>query len=202
MSAKSVVDGPFNRPVFPDHSRETLSNGPRRVRVIVNVAIGVLALFALPLADLATAQDRPAPAAEFTAGWVGFADDGVVSESLVGGALRLYVSPRLSVGPEVAYINGDNHSHLMLTANVTWDVRAQASGRPASFTPYFVVGGGLFQTRETLFTGTFTSSEGAFTAGGGVRAPVGDRVTVGVDTRVGWELHLRVAGSIGVRLGR
>ena len=202
MFAESAVDGQFSRRVLPDHSHKTRSNGLRRVSVIVNVAIGVLALFVLPMADLATAQDRPAPAAEFTAGWVGFADDGVVSESLVGGTVRLYLRPRLSVGPEVVYINGDNHSHLMLTGNVTWDMRAQASGQPPSITPYVVVGCGLFQTRETFFTGTFSSSEGAFTAGGGVRALVGDRVTVGVDTRVGWELHLRVAGTIGVRLGR
>jgi len=63
-----------------------------------------------------------------------------------------------------------------------------------------VAGGGLFQTRERFPVGTFTSSEGAFTAGGGVRAALGQRVTVGVDTRVGWELHLRVSGLIGVRL--
>lgn len=58
----------------------------------------------------------------------------------------------------------------------------------------------VFQTRESLFTGTFTSSEGAFTAGGGVRLAAG-RVTVGIDARVGWELHLRLNGFIGLRLG-
>ena len=31
---------------------------------------------------------------------------------------------------------------------------------------------------------------------------VGDRVTVGVDARIGWETHVRVNGVIGVRLGR
>ena len=45
-------------------------------------------------------------------------------------------------------------------------------------------------------------TEGAFTAGGGVRAFASDRVTVGIDARVGWELHLRVNGFVGVRLGR
>lgn len=54
--------------------------------------IFVFALLAAPMADLATAQDRPGPAAEFAAGWVGFADDGIVSESLVGG-VRIPLSP-------------------------------------------------------------------------------------------------------------
>ncbi len=166
------------------------------------LVIGAFVLLAAPMADRATAQNRPGPAAEFAAGWVGFADDGVVSESLVGGAVRLYLRPRLSVGPEVVYIHGDNHSHLMVTGNVTWDVLAPTNGRPRSITPFVVLGGGVFQTRERFSSGAFTSSEGAFTAGGGVRAVVGDRVTIGADARVGWELHLRVSGLVGLRLGR
>ena len=172
------------------------------VAALIRLAIGAVALFVLPMADVAAAQDRPGPAAEFAAGWVGFADDGIVSEGLVGGAARWYLLPRISVGPEVVYIHGDNHSHLIVTGNVTFDLFALTSGRPRQVTPFLVAGGGVFQTRESFFTQTFTSREGAFTAGGGVRALVTDRVTVGVDMRVGWELHLRVNGSIGLRLGR
>jgi hypothetical protein len=142
------------------------------VGTYVRLVIGAFALLAAPMAGLAAAQDRPGPAAEFEAGWVGFADDGVISESPVGGAVRLYLRPRLSVGPEVVYIHGDNHSHLMVTGNATWDLLAPTNGRPPSITPFFGVGGGVFQTRETFFSGTFTSSEGAFTVGGGVRAVV------------------------------
>ena len=64
------------------------------------------------------------------------------------------------------------------------------------------MGGGLFQTRENFFNQDFTSREGAFTAGGGVRAALGDRITAGFETRIGWELHVRINGFIGVRLGR
>jgi hypothetical protein len=46
------------------------------------------------------------------------------------------------------------------------------------------------------------ASEGAFTAGGGVRAYLGDRAFVGVDARVGWELHVRINGLVGISLGR
>ena len=174
----------------------------RRFPAFVRVAIVALGLLAMSMANTAAAQDRPGPAAEFAVGWVGFADDGIVSESLVGGAVRWYVHPRISVGPEVVYIRGDNHSHLMATGNLTWDLFAPTNGRPRQVTPFLAAGGGAFQTRESFLTGTFTSSEGAFTAGGGARALVGNRISVGIETRVGWELHLRLSGSIGLRLGR
>jgi len=170
--------------------------------VLVGVAIGTLTLLAPPTVNPAAAQDRPGPAAEFMAGWVGFADDGIPSESLIGGAARWYLLPRISIGPEVVYIHGNHHSHLVVTGNVTWDIVGPNEGRPPRITPFLIAGAGLFRTHETLFRGPYASSDGAFTAGGGVRALIGDRVIVGIDTRVGWELHLRLNGSIGLRLGR
>ena len=158
---------------------------------------GALAFCVVPVAH---AQERPGPAVDVGAAWIGFADDGVVSEGAIAGAARWYVSPRIAVGPELLYIRGDNHSHLALTGNLTWDLLPEAS-RPAA-TPFLVVGAGMFQTRETFSSGDFTSTEGAFTAGGGVRARAGNRVSVGVDARVGWELHVRVGGFVTIRLGR
>jgi hypothetical protein len=169
---------------------------------LMKVAIGAFVLLAAPLADPAAAQDRPGPMVELAAGWVGFADDGIVSEGLIGGAVRLYLRPRLSVGPEIASIHGENHSHLMVTGNVTCDLLSPINGRSRQINPFVIAGGGLFQTRERFFNETFTSSEGAFTAGGGVRALVGNRVTIGVEARVGWELHLRINGLVGLHLGR
>jgi len=68
-----------------------------------------------PLARSAIAQERPGPLGELALGALLFADDGIVAEGFVGGAARFYVLPRISVGPEIAYIQGDNHSHLSLT---------------------------------------------------------------------------------------
>jgi hypothetical protein len=169
---------------------------------LMAVPLSVIALLVSPLARAAAAQDIPPPAVEFEAGWVGFADDGIVHESMVGGAARWYLRPRLGVGPELVYVSGSHHSHRIVTGNITFDLLSPASGRPRPVTPFLVAGGGLFQTRETLTGGDFTSSEGAFTAGGGIRASAGDRVTIGIDARVGWELHLRVNGFVGLRLGR
>ena len=163
--------------------------------------IFAVVLLAAPMAHLAAAQDRPRPAVELAAGWVGFADDGIVNEGLVAGAARWYLLPRVSVGPELVYIDGARHSHLVVTGNVVWDVLAPTNRRPPRVTPFLVAGGGVFQTREQFFNGTYTSSEGAFTVGGGVRAFVGDRVTVGLDMRVGWEPHVRINALVGLQLG-
>lgn len=91
----------------------------------------------------------------------------------------------------------------MLTGNVTFDLVRPANGEPRAVTPFVVVGGGLFRTRESVRNNeVFTSSEGAFTAGGGVRALVGKYAIVGVEARIGWEMHIRLNGILGVRLGR
>jgi len=174
-------------------------NKPRVPAGRTHAIVRALAFGLVFLPVCAIAQDRPSPAAEFSAGWVGFADDGIVSEGMVGGAVRWYVSPRVGVGPEVLFIAGSNHSHFVLTGNVTVDLLSPVNGRPRAITPFVLAGGGLFRTRETFRNGPFTSTEGAFTAGGGVRARPGDHVTFGVDARIGWELHLRVNGFVGVQ---
>jgi hypothetical protein len=176
--------------------------GELPIRSPLTAPLVAIALLIAPMAGRASAQDRSGVAMEVTAGWVGFADDGIVGEGLIGGAARVYLRPRVSIGPEISYINGQNHSHLMLTGNVTFDLLPVGGASPRRVTPFVVAGAGVFQTRETFFGDTFTSSEGAFTAGGGVRALVGRQVTVGLDARVGWELHVRVNGLVGLRLGR
>jgi hypothetical protein len=174
----------------------------QRVRTGRPAVFAAFLVLAPALTATAAAQERPAPSLDFSAGWVGFADDGVVSEGMVGGAGRFYLSPRIAIGPELLWIGGQNHSHTVLTGNVTFDIGAPAAGRPARVTPFLVVGGGMFQTRESFFGEDSTHTEGAFTAGGGVRVAAGNRVTAGVDARIGWEAHLRIAGVVGVRLGR
>jgi hypothetical protein len=158
----------------------------------------------LSCAGSAQAQDRlPAPIVEVAAGALNFPDDGgMVTEGFVGGTLRFYLRPRLSVGPELSYVTGERHHHLILTGNVTIDVIGPTRGAPARVTPFFVAGAGLYRTSEQFPFEDFTHTEGSFTAGGGVRALVGSRVTVGAEARVGWELHVRVNGVVGIQLGR
>ncbi len=163
----------------------------------ITAVVAVLLLWALPV----SAQDRPAPALELAAGWVGFADDGVVSERPIGAAARWYLSPRVSIGPEVTFIAGESHSHQVVTGNLTFDFLAPRNGRPR-VTPFVVVGGGMFRTSEAFaFRPSYASTEGAFTVGGGMRVPINDRFAAGIDARLGWEPHLRLTGFVSVRLG-
>ncbi len=171
------------------------------LRRLLIPSVGVATLLTVSVRT-AAAQERPAPTVEFAAGSLFFPDDGIVSERFGGAAGHFYLSPRISVGPEIVFVQGQRHSHLMVTGNLTCDLVAPANGRPRRVTPFVVVGGGLFQTRENFPTGNFTSSEGAFTAGGGVRTLLGDHVTLGIETRSGWETHIRVNGLVGVRFGR
>jgi len=154
-------------------------------------------------ARLAAADDaRSGAVVEVAGGALLFPDDGVVREAFVGGVTRIYVMPRMSIGPEIAYVAAAQHSHLMITGNVMWDLVAPAGGSPRVFTPFAVVGGGLFRTSEPFPRGDFSHVEGAFTAGGGVRGQVSPSVFVGVEARVGWELHVRVNVLLGIDLGR
>ena len=174
-----------------------------KLRKAATLAVVVVVILVVSMARPAAAQERPGPVTEFAAGSLLFADDGVVAENFVGGSARFYVLPRVSVGPEVAFIRGEHHSHLMLTGNVTFDFISPINGQPRPITPFAVVGGGLFSTRE-LFPNdrVFTSTEGGFTGGGGVRALIGRHVVVGAEARIGWELHIRVNGMVGVRFDR
>jgi hypothetical protein len=160
-----------------------------------------LVLLVTALASPVAAQSRPAPAGEFTAGWAGFVDDATIDHATVGVAARWYVTPRLSIGPEVVYMVGpDSDRDLFFTGKLVFDILPpRAGGRPV--VPYVVADGGFFRHTGRVGTGTFTSHEGAASGGGGVRFWLGDRVYVAPELRVGWELHTRVTATVGFRLG-
>jgi len=145
----------------------------------------------------AVAQDR-AWAIDGSVGYTGLVDDAAKNYLTVGGSVRRHVSPRISVGPElVVMTNGARLRDrlVMATGNVTFDVGpATARG-----TPFLVAGFGMFAGRENFPSGPFWSSDPAFTVGGGVRARIGDRVSIGGEYRLGWELHHRVTATAGFR---
>lgn len=167
------------------------------------LATAVIALLAIAVwgAPTASAQERPQPSVDVAAGVLVFADDGAPTEPFVGAAMRVYISPRISLGPEVAAIRGERHHHYMLTGNLTVDLRAPAQrGAVAGVTPFVVIGGGVFSTHERFGNTSYASSDPAFTAGGGIRVRAGRRVTLGAEVRIGWELHVRTNALVGIGL--
>jgi hypothetical protein len=144
----------------------------------------------------ALAQDR-AWVADVSIGWAGLVDDATKNYLLVGASVRRFVTPRISIGPELVVMSNGNEvrdRNVMLTGNVVFDAF------PGSrVSPFIVGGGGIFWGRDQVRNGPYWFSDPAFTAGGGVRANVSDALTAAVEYRLGWELHQRLSGSVGVR---
>jgi hypothetical protein len=95
---------------------------------------------------------------------------------------------------------GDDRD-FFVTGNVTFDLLPARRATPRPPVPYLIVGAGLMNHSNSFAGGTFSSSEGAFTAGAGVRVSLGERLYVAPEFRVGWELHYRIAASVGYRFG-
>jgi hypothetical protein len=175
-----------------------------RIRGLLSVALAAT-FVAAPGA--ATAQDgagaRPAPVVEVTGGYAGFLDDAIIEHGVFGGSARVYLLPRVSVGPEIVYMVGPHDDRdLFVTGNLTFDILGPSGGRPRRVTPFLVAGGGWFRHSDRFGFEEFSSTEGAFTAGGGLRAWASERVFLAADARVGWEPHVRFTGTVGFALGR
>jgi opacity protein-like surface antigen len=150
-------------------------------------------------AGSAAAQALRPMAVEGTVGWAGFVDDTTIEHGLFGGAVRAPLGAgRLSVGPEIVYARGPASDRDLFVLGSLWVdlVRERPQTR---IVPYVVAGAGYMRHSDRFASRTFASGEGSFTAGGGVRAHVTDRVYVGGDVRLGWELHLRATAHLGVR---
>jgi opacity protein-like surface antigen len=164
----------------------------------MRAALAVCVVLVIGVASSVSAQDRRNGSVEGIGGWAGFVDDDTIGHSVFGIAAKWNVSPRVALGPELVYMIGPRSDRdLMLTGNVTVDL----FDRPV--TPFFVVGGGLFRHSDDFgglgLRGTFSSTEGAFTAGGGVRIAVNDRFYIAPEARLGWELHTRLSVAAGWR---
>jgi opacity protein-like surface antigen len=168
------------------------------------IRVALAAVLVAGLSASASAQDRPRPAVELTVGWVGFVDDATVHERLVAAGVRWYVSPRVSLGPEISYMVGPRTLRdLLVTGNVVFDFVTPRTGAPARpITPYLVAGAGIFSHGQKFAGRTFRSNEGGFTGGGGARIRISDRVYVAPEFRIGWEMHVRAAVTLGIRIGQ
>jgi hypothetical protein len=167
-----------------------------RTVILLTAAVAGLLVVARP----ASAQSaRPSPVVEISVARGAFLDETPILHGVVGGSARWYISRRVSLGPEVTYMAGPRSDRdLFVTGNLTVDLRP---ARPAArFTPYLVAGAGLFRHSDTFSGQRYTSSEGAVTAGAGVRIAATPRLWIAPELRVGWEPHTRVGVTVGYRL--
>ena len=163
------------------------------------VPIATLSIAAVLAAAPAGAQ--PAVAAEALAGQSAFVDESPIGHFVLGGAARVHLAPRHSLGPEVVYMRGpESDRDWFMTVNYTFDFVPQGEGQARRrVNPFLVAGGGVMWHSDRFGSRTFSSSEGAFTAGGGVRVWLTDHVYALGEVRAGWEPHVRFNGGVGVR---
>jgi hypothetical protein len=167
-------------------------------RVLAGVALAAALIGATP----ARAQSiRPPASIEILAGHAGFADEATIEHAVFGGAGRVYLTPRISIGPEVTYMHGpgDDRDWFFL-GNFIFDFRSPVAGRPPRVSPFVIAGAGFFTHSDRVGTGIYTSGGGTFAAGAGTRVNVTDRVYVMGDLRFGWEWHYRITGGVGVSM--
>lgn len=167
-------------------------------RLSTRLALVTALICAVP----ANAQSiRPPSSIEIFAGHAGFADDATIEHSVFGGAGRIYLTPRISVGPEITYMRGPGEDRdWFFLGNFIYDFRRPQSGRPPLVSPFVIAGGGFFTHSDSVGTGIYTSGEGTFAAGAGTRVHISDRLYVMGDVRFGWEWHYRITGGIGVTM--
>jgi hypothetical protein len=151
----------------------------------------------LPAAAQQTIPSRRVTS-DIVAGYAGFLDESLIDHGVVAATIRYQVTRRLSIGPEVVYMNGPGRDRdLFVTGNAMFDfLQRRAGSRSPSVNPYLVAGGGLMHHQSQF--GDFSSAEGAWTAGAGVRVWVTERAYALGEYRIGWEPHVRITGGLGV----
>ena len=155
-------------------------------------------LILLAAAPAAAQPSFRSGAAEGFAGYAAFLDDAPIDHGVVGGSARIYLSPRIGIGPEIVYMRGPGDDRdLFVTGNLTFDLLRPAAGRPVE--PFLVIGGGFSRFSDRFGATTFSSVEGAVTGGGGARIRLTERLYALGEFRLGWEPHYRITGGAGVK---
>jgi hypothetical protein len=166
-------------------------------------AIAVTGLLSTLFGAPAAFAQPPQPAAfEGAIGHAAFLDESPDHHFVTGAGARVYVTPLLSVGPELTYMVGPGSDRdLFATVNLTLDfVGLQASGSPRKAVPYMVAGVGAMRHSNQFGDRKFTHTEPAFTLGFGLRIAAGDRWFFAPEARIGWEAHSRLGVTVGWRL--
>ena len=139
------------------------------------------------------AQETPSRlAVDVSGGHSAFADEIPVGHFTIGGGVRWSLTPKVSVGPEVVFMRGPGEDRdVFLTGKVIVDFMP---GRLVS--PYFVADAGAMLHGDQFPRGPYWSSEGAVSAGGGVRINVTPHISISPEFRIGWEPHARLGAVL------
>lgn len=161
-----------------------------------------LLLCCVGYASAQTELSGPKTEVRGTVGGASFGDNELF-HGVVGGSVRVYVTRRISIEPEVMYMRySENDEDLIVQPNVTVDLM-KPTGRVV---PYVIAGLGVMHHRGRFsgvdFNGAPRQFDVSYTtwtasAGLGVKIFVTDRVFVAPEARIGREPTLRGTFSVG-----
>jgi len=161
-------------------------------------AAAVAAVLFMLTPALGLAQTSAVPNLTFSGGWAGFVDDGRIDHGAFGGGLEWVLTPRIAIGPEVLYMVGPDDDRDLFVLGVARIGILPLRSRVA---PFVTAGGGSMTHSDTFYGGqAYSSTEGAFIAGGGVRINASPRVYIAPEFTIGWEPHIRASVTVGIRL--
>jgi len=131
-------------------------------------------------------------------------NDNEIPHGVIGGSVRIYVSRRFSLEPEVMYMHhSENDQDIIFQPNVAVDLM-KPTGK---FVPYVIAGVGVIHHRGRFSGFDFTTGaprtfDTSFTgwtasAGAGVKIFVTDKLFIAPEARIGREPGLRGTFSIG-----
>jgi hypothetical protein len=161
-------------------------------------AAAVAAVLFMLTPALGLAQTSAVPNLTFSGGWAGFVDDGRIDHGAFGGGLEWVLTPRIAIGPEVLYMVGPDDDRDLFVLGVARIGILPLRSRVA---PFVTAGGGSMTHSDTFYGGqSYSSTEGAFIAGGGVRINASPRVYIAPEFTIGWEPHIRASVTVGIRL--
>ena len=156
--------------------------------------ISLLAVFLLVSPALAQNADRVE--LKGVVGTAGFLDSPTDYHAVIGGAARLYISPRFALEPEFTYMRASSQRQdYVFQMGVIWQFQ-HGSG----LQPYLVAAAGVQHSRSR-FPGALREqfSSNAFTANGGVgaRIQLWNRFSISPEFRLGGEPIIRATVSLG-----
>lgn len=161
----------------------------------IRIAVAAILLIVAPVS--ARAQSASVPALTFSGGWAGFADEGLINHGAFGVGAEWVPTTHLSIGPELLYMAGPGDDSDLFVLGVARIGILPLRSRVA---PFVTLGGGMMVHSDTFGADTYRSTEGAFIVGGGARINASPRVFIAPEFTMGWEPHMRVSVTVGIRL--
>jgi hypothetical protein len=182
-------------------TRNSLSTFTRGLTYLAGATALVLSSLLTVPAQQSDTLTPPKVEAKLVLGGSSFAEPSI-PHSIVGGAVRVYVTRRFSVEPEFLYMRHDSHDEdYFVQVNAAYDITDPRK----RFVLYAIAGAGNFRNRSDFGGDGIDTSFRTWTAsvGGGVKIFLTKRLFVAPEVRVGREPDVRGTVSVGyVLVGR